>query len=240
LTAPATLTPSQEQAAARVDALDLEPVVFGLMHPYPGLTVMGTAEADQVIAAYRGWLKLCAWYPDKPLVPTLTVGDAWHTHLADTAKYASDTAEAFGAFAHCYPYGHDSKSAWHQACQQTRALFRRHFGADMPGTAPCGDEQFHPEAECCTGWSGCILILAPSPLAYPGASAVPLLGRGRPVPPSARPPARQTPDRDGAPVRAPQPGRPCRRPTAPSRRCTRLAPFARPDRERPARCLGQT
>jgi hypothetical protein len=239
LTAPASLTPDQEEAAARVDALDLEPVVFGLMHPYPGLTVMSTAEADQVTAAYRGWLKLCAWYPDKPLVPTLTVGDVWHTHLADTAKYASDTMEAFGAFAHCYPYGHGRNPAWHQACQQTRALFRRHFGADMPGTAPSGDEQFHPEADCCTGWSGCILVLAPSSPAHPGAATVPLIGRERSTPARSWPPAGQAPDRDGAPARASRHGGPCRRPAA-SRRCARLVPFARPDRERPARCLGQT
>jgi hypothetical protein len=240
LTAHASLTPGQEQAAARVDALDLEPVVSGLMHPYPGLTVMSTAEADQVIAAYRGWLKLCAWYPGMTLVPTLAVGDAWQIHLADTAKYASDTVKAFGAFAHCYPYGHASKPAWHQACQQTRALFRLHFGADMPGSDASGDEQFHPEAECCTGWSGCILVLAQRGLAHPGAATVPLLGRERSTPARAWPPAGQAPDRDGSPARAPRHGRPCRRPAAPSRRCARLVPFARPDRERPARCLGQT
>jgi len=34
LTAPASLTARQVQDAA-VDALDLEPVAFGLMHPYP-------------------------------------------------------------------------------------------------------------------------------------------------------------------------------------------------------------
>jgi hypothetical protein len=111
LVAPAILTPGQEQAAARVDALDLDPVVFALMHPYPGLTVMGLAEADQVVTAYRCWLKLCAWYPEEPLVPSLSIDDAWRAHLADTAKYARDCQAAFGGFAHCYPHGRDSRQA---------------------------------------------------------------------------------------------------------------------------------
>jgi hypothetical protein len=172
LTAPASLSPDQERAAERVDALDLEPVAHGLMHPYPGLTVMGPAEAGQVVAAYRDWLKLCAWYPDEPLVPTLAVGDAWQTHLADTAKYASDCQMAFGAFAHCRPY-HERSSrnpAWRLSCLLTQLLFRRHFAADMPGTAPSGDGHLHPDAECCTGWSGSSLVFGGR--ARTGAAAV--------------------------------------------------------------------
>ena len=161
MTASASLAPRQVRAAAAVDALDLEPVAFGLMHPYPGLTVMSAAEADQLTTAYRRWLKLCAWYPAEPLVPTLPIGDAWLAHLTDTAKYALDCQRAFGAFAHCRPrYGSDTRQddAWHHACQQTLRLFRRHFGVDMPGIA-IGHEEAHPDAWCCSGWSGCVLIL---------------------------------------------------------------------------------
>lgn len=188
MTAPASLTPGQEQAAARIDDLDLDPVVFGLMHPYPGLTVMGLAEADQVVAAYRRWLKLCAWYPEDPLVPTLSIDDAWRAHLADTAKYARDCQAAFGRFAHCYPYGHDSrKGAWHRAYRRTRDLFRLHFGTDMPGIAPGDDEDSHPDAECCTGGSGCILVFG-GPAGFE-ASAVSVLDRERPRPLRDRPAA---------------------------------------------------
>ncbi len=185
MTAPVTLTPDQEKAAARIDALDLDPVVFGLMHPGPGLTVMDLAEADQVVAAYRGWLKLCAWYPGEPLVPALSIDDAWHAHLADTAKYARDCQAAFGMFARCYPYyGHDSQSAaWRGAYQRTRDLFRLHFGTDMPGTAPGIDGEFHPDAGCCTGGSGCIRVFGDQ------AGAVSVLDRERPRPWRARPPA---------------------------------------------------
>jgi hypothetical protein len=58
----------------------------------------------------------------------------------------------------------------------------------------------HPIAD----WSGCILILAPGGLAHPGAATVPLLGRERSTPTRGWPPAGQTPDRDGAPARAPR------------------------------------
>jgi hypothetical protein len=188
LTAPVSLTPDQEKAAARIDALDLEPVVFGLMHPDPGLTVMGLAEADQIIAAYRGWLKLCAWYPGEPLVPALPIDEAWRAHLADTAKYARDCQAAFGTFAHCYPYyGHDTRRAdWRSAYGRARDLFRRHFGTDMPGTFPGYPEEAHPGADCCTGGSGCVLVFGG--LASRD-GAVTVLDRERPRPPRGRPPA---------------------------------------------------
>ena len=182
MTTPVSLTPGQQQAAARIDALDLDPVTFGLMHPDPGLTVMDLAEADQIVTAYRNWLKLCAWYPREPLVPTLPVDEAWRAHLSDTAKYASDCQTAFGMFAHCYPYyGHDGhKAAWRSAYRRTGELFRRHFGTDMPGTAPGDDEHLHPDTECCTGGSGCTRVFGELPDV--GAGAVSLLDRERPRP----------------------------------------------------------
>jgi hypothetical protein len=171
-------TDAEAQDNWRIDALDLDPVAFGLMHPDPGLTVMDLAEADQLVAAYRNWLKLCAWYPGEPIVPTLTVDDAWRTHLADTAKYARDCQTAFGMFAHCHPYYvHDShKAAWRRAYRRTRELFRQHFGVDMPGTAPGDDEHLHPDAECCTGGSGFTRVFGDPP------STVSLLDRERPRP----------------------------------------------------------
>jgi hypothetical protein len=183
LTAPVSLTQSQEQAATQIDVLDLDPVAFGLMHPDPGLTVMDLAEADQIVAAYRNWLKLCAWYPGEPLVPTLTIDDAWRAHLADTAKYARDCQAAFGMFAHCYPYfGHDGhKAAWRLAYRRTCELFRRHFGTDMPGTAPGDNEHLHPDTECCTGGSGYTRVFGE--LSDMGAGGVSLLDRERPRPP---------------------------------------------------------
>ena len=174
MTAPVSLTPDQEAAARRVDDLDLAPVASGLMHPYPGLTVMGTAEADQVVAAYRRWLKLCAWYPDEPIVPSLAVDDAWMAHVTDTARYAQDCAYAFGRFAHARPYhGPNGGAGWRAAYERTRALFRAHFGTDMPG-GPAARAPGHPEeADCCRGGAG---------RGGPGSSPTPLPLEAVPVP----------------------------------------------------------
>lgn len=217
MTAPARLTPRQAQAAAAVDALDLEPVLFGLMHPYPGLTVMGAAEAGQLADAYRSWLKLCAWYPRTPLVPTLAIGDAWQAHLSDTAKYALDCAQAFGAFAHCRTcYAHDSRQAWQHACQLTRQLFRRHFAAEIPGIELATDEQLHADTGCCSGWSGCVITLARS----------------------AQSAARHAPGQHRNPIGMPQPGTPCRRLAAALLRRRWSDPPKRTNRSSPARCPG--
>lgn len=184
MTASLSLTPGQEQAASRIDALDLAPVVLGLMHPDPGLTVMSLAEADQVVTAYRAWLKLCAWYPGEPLIPAVPVDEAWQAHLADTAKYARDCQAAFGTFAHRYPYHWRDTNwvAWHRDYARTCDLFREHFGTGMPGTATPADEDFHPDAECCTGGAGSTRVFGD--LSDPGAA---VLDRERPRPPRAAP-----------------------------------------------------
>lgn len=140
-TSPA-LTPAQEHAGQRIDALDLEPVTYKLMHPEPGQTAMSLAAADQLITAYRCYLKLCAWYPGEPVVPSKAIDEAWHAHILDTAKYAADTETVFGYFLHHFPYfglrGPDDEAALSTAYTRTRDLFRQHFGADLPGQQPAG------------------------------------------------------------------------------------------------------
>jgi hypothetical protein len=79
-----------------VDALDLEPVVYKLMHPEPGETGLSLAQADRDVALYRCFLKLCVLYPDTTIVPTRQLDHVWHTHMLDTAKYQAD-CEQVGA-----------------------------------------------------------------------------------------------------------------------------------------------
>lgn len=159
---PADLTADQEQAGDRIDALDLDPVAFLLARPDPGLILMDPAEAGEIVTAYRNWLKLCAWYPGEPLVPTLPVGDAWHAHLVDTARYARDCQAAFGTYAHCFPYyAHQhSQLPWHNAYKRTLGLYGAHFGAGMPGARAGDDEALHPDGPCCTGAAASVLVLA--------------------------------------------------------------------------------
>jgi hypothetical protein len=140
----AELTGAQRAAAERVDALDLDPIAYKLMHPEPGVTTMTLAGADQLIAAYRCFLKLCAWYPDQGFVPSRAVDEAWHAHILDTAKYARDTRSVFGAVLHHFPYlglrGEQDEAAWRAAYARTRGMFREHFGIELPADrAAAGD-----------------------------------------------------------------------------------------------------
>jgi hypothetical protein len=138
------LTDAQREAAERIDALDLEPIVYKLMHPGHGEQGMTLAEADQLIAAYRCFLRLCAWYPQESVVPSGEVDEVWHTHILDTAKYAEDSHAVFGFFLHHFPYfgmrGPADETAWQAATARTRDLFRSHFGTALNGLAGDCDE----------------------------------------------------------------------------------------------------
>jgi hypothetical protein len=128
-----TLTPEQEEAAKRIDGLDLEPIAYKLIHPEPGETGMTLAAADQAVAAYRCFLKLSAWYPEESVVPSRAIDEVWHTHILDTAKYAEDSETVFGYFLHHFPYfgmrGDADEEALHAAYARTCGLLQEHFGA---------------------------------------------------------------------------------------------------------------
>ncbi len=128
-----------QRQGEKIDALDLEPVAYKLMHPELGAPVMTLTEADQHIAAYRCFLKLCAWYPYETIVPSQEADEAWHAHILDTAKYADDSEQAFGYFLHHFPYlglrGPQDAARWQAASERTRELSRAHFGAGLVGGA---------------------------------------------------------------------------------------------------------
>jgi hypothetical protein len=154
MTATTSLTPDQARAGDRVDALDLDPIACKLMHPEPGQTTMTLAEADQLITAYRGFLKLCAWYPDQSIVPSKAIDEVWHAHILDTAKYAADSRAVFGHFLHHFPYfglrGPADEATWHAARDRTRHLFRLHFGTgtETPGSGCGGGSDCNAQSAC--------------------------------------------------------------------------------------------
>ena len=87
---PAIVTAVSPEAAAedrlgRVDTLDLEPIVYKLMHPEPGQRALSLAEADQDVALYRCFLKLCVLHPGATIVPPRRLDHVWPTHLLATA-----------------------------------------------------------------------------------------------------------------------------------------------------------
>jgi hypothetical protein len=131
----ALLTPEQAELAARVDALDLGPIAYKLMHPKPGESGVTAAEAEEIIAAYRCFLKLSGWYRDQRIVPSMAVDEAWHTHILDTSKYEFDCTRVFGYFLHHFPYsglgGPADEAVWRSNSARSGELFRLHFGSDL-------------------------------------------------------------------------------------------------------------
>ncbi len=145
-----------EEQLRRIDGLDLEPIVYKLTHPDPGERALSLAEADQDIALYRCFLKLCVLHPGATIVPTRQLDRVWHTHMLDTAKYRADCDHVLGHFMDHFPYaglrGEDDRRAWRDDFAQTRRLFREHFGADIgaqPAASACRN---HGDgSDCCVG-----------------------------------------------------------------------------------------
>src|SRR6185437_430953 len=139
-----------------VDELDLEPVVYKLMHPEPAIPRLSLEQADQAVALYRGFLKLRALRPGFALVPTRLIDQVWHTHVLDTAKYRADCDQVFGRFVDHYPYaglrGELDRRSWNSNFTRTRQFFYEYFGVDIgaqPAASACSN---HGDgSECCIG-----------------------------------------------------------------------------------------
>jgi hypothetical protein len=147
-----------EERLRRIDALDLEPIAYKLIHPEPGEMALSLADADQAVALYRCFLKLCLLHPDATIVPTRQLDRVWHAHVPDTAKYRADCDHLFGYFMDHFPYaglrGEDDRRMWRADFAQTRRLFAEHFGVEIgprPVASACGN---HGDGSDC--WVGCI------------------------------------------------------------------------------------
>jgi hypothetical protein len=147
---------STEERLRWIDALDLEPIAYKLIHPEPGEMALSLAEADQAVALYRCFLKLCALHPGARIVPTRQLDRVWHAHVLDTAKYRADCDHVFGHFMDHFPYaglrGEDDRRVWRDDFARTRRLFAEHFGAEI-GTQPAASAcRNHGDgSDCCTG-----------------------------------------------------------------------------------------
>jgi hypothetical protein len=145
-----------EERTGRVDGLDLEPIVFKLMHPEPGTAGLTLARADQDVALYRCFLKLCVLCPDATIVPTRQIDHVWHTHMLDTAKYRADCDRAFGFFVDHFPYfgfrGEADRRAWREDFARTRRLFDEHFSVDIGSQPAASACRAHGDgSDCCVG-----------------------------------------------------------------------------------------
>jgi hypothetical protein len=145
-----------EERLRRVDALDLEPIAYKLMHAEPGEVALSLAEADRAVAMYRCFLKLCVLHPGTRIVPTTQLDRVWHAHVLDTAKYRADCDYVFGHFMDHFPYaglrGEDDRRAWRDDFAHTRRLFAEHFGEEIGARpAPSACRNHGDGSDCCIG-----------------------------------------------------------------------------------------
>lgn len=126
---------SLQDAESRVQAIDLEPIVYKLVNPEPGETGLTLEEADRRVSLYRQFLVLHLVSPESVIVPTVDIDSVWHAHILDTAKYAQDCDSIFGFFLHHFPYlglrGDEDERNWREKSKHTRALFEKYFGASL-------------------------------------------------------------------------------------------------------------
>jgi hypothetical protein len=82
---------------------------------------------------YKDFLAMKIAYKDREIdfVPNSMIDEAWHQHILDTKKYASDCNILFGEFLHHYPYsglrGDDDVKVWQDNAHTTEVIFYHHF-----------------------------------------------------------------------------------------------------------------
>lgn len=136
----------------RLNNLDLEPIIFRIMHMEE--TRWSLETADRVAQIYRGFLFLVWKYPGKVIVPNKAVDQFWHQHILDTEKYHQDCYEVFGYFLHHFPYfgmrGEADTQDLNAAFQETLALLKEQFGdADILRNIKASDCLFSAKPSNC-------------------------------------------------------------------------------------------
>jgi hypothetical protein len=138
-----------KQAYELIQALDLEPIKFKLMHAESG-EGWTRRKANAVEFEYRRFLFMIKMYPDEQISPVEDVDTFWHYHILDTMKYAADCDAIFGHFVHHYPYagmgGHDDELAMLDNADHSRDLYQRTFASPYPGAQPNGHVQSAADA----------------------------------------------------------------------------------------------
>jgi len=114
----------------RLHNLDLEPIIFRVMHLEE--TLWSLEKSDHVAQMYRCFLYLAWKYPGKVIVPNKAVDQFWHQHILDTEKYYQDCQAVFGYFMHHFPYfgmrGEVDTQALNTAFAETLSLLKEQFG----------------------------------------------------------------------------------------------------------------
>jgi hypothetical protein len=144
-------TSQQESARQKIDALDLEPIIFKLMLDEKG-PQWTLEECDVYVNLYKKFLLLHLIYPENKLPPTKEIDWVWHFHILDTSKYMVDCDNIFGYYFHHFPYfglrGSQDAQALAESFEITRTLFQEQFQIDLLALANVGSDAgycFNPD-----------------------------------------------------------------------------------------------
>ena len=88
---------SLEEFAARLERLDLEPIVVKLMDEKEG-EGWTLEQADLEVERYKQFLYLNFKYSEHEFVPTHNTDTVWHYHVFDTQKYSEDCVMLFSTW----------------------------------------------------------------------------------------------------------------------------------------------
>jgi hypothetical protein len=147
--------PTLKERIARIERLDLEPIMVKLMEE----EAWSLEQCMTTAQWYKRYLILNLLYPEKSIVPSQPIDTFWHFHILDTMKYQKDCETAFGYFLHHFPYfglrGADDARESARAFGETKDLFLFEFGE----SADSLNGLFMSAAEChgggCNAAAGC-------------------------------------------------------------------------------------
>lgn len=139
----------------KIFALDLSMIRLKLMDKKEGLG-WNYEQCEKAEYEYKRFLILVHKYPEKSIVPTVTMDVIWHYHILDTRKYAEDSKSIFGYFLHHFPYfglrGEEDQKNLVKAFEVTKKLYKENFGEEVES------EYSHCEGSGGNCYSNCTTI----------------------------------------------------------------------------------
>lgn len=129
-----SLEDKKYQFQQKLEQLDMEPIVYKLMH-HEDAPDWNLEEIDKNVELYKKFLLLNFIFPGGAIVPTKAIDTVWHYHILDTSKYMDDCQNLFGYFFHHFPYfglrGAEDVQALADSFENTKLLFSEHFGIEF-------------------------------------------------------------------------------------------------------------
>jgi hypothetical protein len=141
---------------AKVNALDLDPIMVKLMDPEEGKG-WDLPKVKSVEQAYKRFLFMSATV-DGTIVPTKDIDAFWHQHILDTMKYATDCESVLGFFLHHFPYlgmrGEQDAANLVSAFAETAKIYREMFGEEYSASMQASECNVCGANSCATTTCG--------------------------------------------------------------------------------------